>query len=282
MLKKIKNNIFVILFYASFASNPLLFILAPENKTKNFIQIFSIFNLVFSFIITILFLNQNLIRRIKIIFYSSFVLFISSICFIQDNILYIFYIWMILFGDLIVSQIDTVNYSSIYRVINILSIIPLLFIPNSFEYILYFRILFSFCITSVIFIKNHTIKLLLIEKSTNFIVFTYLFYSGTLIFFSKFLLKYEVNQYKVWYMTIQIGLVLTLKELDFKTRSNSLGGKDLFKLLRFIKIALPLITTIFVYYKYKNIIINDLVIILFIYFSSLFFLDYSKKYLKIA
>lgn len=81
MLKKIKNNIFVILFYASFASNPLLFILAPENKTKNFIQIFSIFNLFFSFIITLLFLNETLIRRIKIIFYSSFVLLISSIFF---------------------------------------------------------------------------------------------------------------------------------------------------------------------------------------------------------
>lgn len=189
---------------------------------------------------------------------------------------------MILFGDLIVSQIDTVNYSSIYRVVNILSIIPLFFIPNFFEYILYFRILLSFCIITVIFLKKHSIKLLLIEKSINFIVLTYLFYSGTLIFFSKFLLKYEVNQYKVWYMTIQVGLVLTLKELDFKTRSNSLGGKDLFKILNFIKIALPFITTIFVYYKYKNIIIKDLMITLFIYFISLFFLDYSKKFLKIA
>lgn len=217
-----------ILFLLSYAVNPLILYFIPVNISIQFLQGFTIANVVFSLLFTYLFSNIEKIKdsqkALKYIFYT-----VLGVCLLQliSNATYaisIIYPFSLLYCDYAVTQGVNERSSIAYRMFLMAS--GLIVVAIVYFYKAYFIecmllrsgliLLYGYsevCTSS--FYSNLKIK-----YATSFILNTYIFYSGAL-FLLVYLNETGSTGTKHWYIALQLALGLLLKLLDFSIRKNS-------------------------------------------------------------
>lgn len=271
----IKNNFNSLFFFLSFAVGPLSLILSPDSFTKVYFQTYSISNFLFSLFWTLFFLKENNIKkRIASINFILLIIFALNLIF-EFNLVVWLYVFSILMVDLISTQIRNKTITFTSRLISIILLLLLFLNKIKFDTFLNYRIIISICLSLIIYFSNYEVKKLKIDKPLAFIIITFVFYSGSVVLFSFLLNELPVHIFKILIILFQVGLVLMLKELDYKTRFNSNEGGLFFLITGYASIGI-LFPALYFVLKYPSVF-TFLSIVL--YCLSYFALNYSRKFL---
>jgi hypothetical protein len=271
----IRNNFSSILFFVSFAVGPFVIIFTPENMAKDYVQSYSIANFIFSLFWTIIFTKEN---NYKLLIGFIYLLLIFSIVI---NILFNYhalvwiYVFAILMIDFLSSQTIKTNITVLNRILPILLLLLMAAKIINFDFFLWSRILGSLAFGLYLYKNNYEFHTLKIAKPIKFMLISFIFYSGSIILISFLLKDVLVNEFKTLMIVLQVGLVLLLKELDFKTRFNSKGGDLLFYLTKSISLFLPTLI-VFLFDEINDV---NIFLTLVVYYVSYFSLRSSRKYL---
>lgn len=206
-----------LLYLLSFAANTIIILTAPKSDIHAYLGYYNVFGVFFS---VFFFLYYRYLCSIKV---SRFILGVFLAVFLliclKLNVkmaLFSSYPGILIFVDYLVTQTSGVKAVNVFRVGMIVSAIPFLVFRDDFELNLLVRcgMLFAVC---VIFAFTAKEEFRLSVRSTwKFLAGNYLFYNGTLIAVTW--LIQDASELRWWYLSIQIGLVLILKALDFSLR----------------------------------------------------------------
>jgi hypothetical protein len=270
------SNFQTVIFFISFAVGPLSIVLSPELITKGYVQSYNLANFLFSLFWTILFLTENKTRNL--LFYINIILLIiiALNMFLGLKLIVWIYVFSVLMIDLSSSQINNPKIAILNRIISIFILILLAMNLIDFILFLWFRIFTSILFNWIIFFSNSELKSLKIDHPIKFILISFIFYSGSTILLSFLLNELPIKSYKILIIIFQLGLVLLLKEIDYKTRHNSSGGGMLFKFTNYTSLIIIIVPV------YLFLINLDwrIFVAISIYFISYFILNYSRRYLK--
>jgi len=235
------------LFLFSYALNPLIIFRAPDSETEVFLTLYATFSIVFSLLLTVVFSNKFCIKHLKIAI-NIILIFLIPIILLGDKsqLIWILYPLSLLLGDYICTQSASPRVSIIFRVILILTALPFLFPSLDFTIWLIVRMVMCFMFIIIINIKVNKYKILDIKSPIKWIFTTYFFYSGALLV-TPYLSSGSPTSIKVWFITLQVGLGLILKQLDFSVRSIKNRNVFLLKTIDIVVILLPL-SVLFFYF----------------------------------
>jgi hypothetical protein len=274
-LQVFNNNFQSAIFFFSFAVGPLSIFLSPESLTKIFVQTYSLSNFIFSLFWTLFFLAKNSSKNL----YGIINLFLVAVLLINSlfglNLIVWIYVFSIIMVDLSSSQINSVSIKLLNRLIPIFLLLLLILNLITFELFLFSRIFQALFFSLTIYFYKQELQTLKINQPLKFLLISFVFYSGTIILLSFMLSGISVEIYKILIITFQIGLVLLLKELDYKSRHNSNGGALLFKLTNYLSL-LVLVIPLYLFIESWNFIILFSILLYLISYNAL---NYSKKYL---
>lgn len=221
-----------ILFLFSYAVNPLLLYFLPTQISVQFLQMFTLSNILFSLTFTYLFSKIQAVKNpqnlLKYVFYIAITCCLLTYFKNPVNVVAILYPFSLLYSDYAVTQSEREKKSVAYRMFLMLS--GLLVVAIVFIYEAYF--LEALLIRSILILiygyyevnKSKNYSNLKIEHATSFLINTYVFYSGALLFL-VYINDVGSTGTKHWYIALQLALGLILKLLDFSVRKNSETNK---------------------------------------------------------
>ncbi len=270
----------LILFVLSFALNPLIIGYLPAEYTKEFLTYFSVANLIFSLVFTLLFGWTKTARMANVwIPCLAFVILLSFMLF-GRKVLWFYYTFVLLAADYSVTQTNSKKISLFYRIYLISSVLILLIFKNIFfEFIIFRSSVCSSFVALILFSKKEYFQLS-VKSPLKMIFITFTFYSGTLALLPNLFDSKNLLNLKIWYVGGQIGLGLILKELDFATRANTSNNTNLSLLIKLGSIVLPICILSFSFYLNQNISFFPNLIALAMYYVSLYALYQVKPMIK--
>jgi hypothetical protein len=232
------------LFLVSYALNPFIILMVPDQSADQFLTIYATCSIVFSLYFTFLFSQKKLLRIGKLLILVVILLIVLA-ALITGNIfiLWIAYPFSLLAGDYVCTQSGSTRYTLVFRGILILSAFPLLIFSDLFSELLLLRILVCMAFMLYILFSVKEFLLLTIESTTKWISVTYIFYSGSLLLVP--IIGGEGDHIKIWFVTMQIGLGLILKKLDFSVRAVQDKAKILLNLVDLGTLCLPILVMFF-------------------------------------
>jgi hypothetical protein len=156
----------------------------------------------------------------------------------------VFYPFSLLVGDYICTQSGSAKATITYRILLIASAIPFLFLSQYFLALVVFRVIVCVLFSLILIYLTKKFILLEIKSTYRWIAVTYVFYSGTLLLVP---LSGELNSdhVKFWFIGLQVGLGLILKQLDFSIRAIKDKNNRLLVLLDFAVFGIPFILLYF-------------------------------------
>lgn len=228
-----------ILFVLSFALNPLIIGYLPSEYTKEFLMYSSAANLIFSLGFTLLFGWEKTARKASFwIPILAIVILILSV-FFGKKTLWFYYTFVLLAADYSVTQTQSRNSSLYYRIYLIISALSLLLFKSFFyEFIILRSIGCSLFVIYIISTQKDFYPLA-VKSPLKMIVMTFTFYSGSLTLLPHLFDSKNLINLKLWFVGSQIGLGLTLKELDYLIRGNSTQNKLISNFLKIGSLLLP-------------------------------------------
>lgn len=204
-------------FLGSFIASTLIILTAPSEYLNSYLTIYTISSFVFSLLAFFYFTYFASKRNIILVFLSL----ILTICLLffafgENNTLMVIYPGLLIFVDLIATQGHSVKSVNIFRLILLVTTLPFLIIPDSFFFNLEIRCSVILFILLYLISTAKSILKLVVNSPLKLLVGNYLFYNGILIIIP--FLGLASNELRPWYISIQAGLVLILKYIDFKLR----------------------------------------------------------------
>lgn len=252
----------IVSFFLYNLSNVLLIILLPKELSKEFLNFYSFFSGIFSFLIFYNFAKLNFLNK-KTVIVLGIILLATLFKYPSLELLIILYVFILLFSDYFFSQSNLEKLNFIFKFILLISSC-LLFFNFSLVFVLKTK-----CIIIILFLLfssffEVSIKTLKVNSPINYSILTCLIYFGTL-FLITLLSDNEIV--KIFYISLQIFLGLKLKIFDLKIRDIKLKIFNFEKLFNIFSIIFFLILSIY----FKEMIY------FFIYTISYYFLENVKR-----
>ena len=265
-----------ILFFLSFALNPVIVKYIPDNYARQFLSDFSIANVIFSLLFTIFFGWPTTAIRAK--FWIPLIgLFMITINFLLNiQIINFYYTFFLLAADYSVTQTNQTKLIIIYRIFLIISVIPLILAFINFNQFIFLRSFICTLIVVFIIFAGYQFNPLRVKSPFKMILITFTFYSGSLALLPVIFNDNSVTSLKIWYSGTQIGLGTILKKIDYSLRSSSISYKYIFKIINIGSIILPFFIILTLKFNQINVINVSNFYTLIIYYISLFGLNQIK------
>jgi hypothetical protein len=233
-----------ILFLISYALNPVIIMMVPDQSAERFLSVYAIGSIVFSLYFTFIFSQQKVIRFSRsLILLVIFVITLASIITGDVIMLWVIYPFALLAGDYVCTQSGSSKYTLIFRCVLIFSALPFIIFSDMFSEMIFLRVAICLLFMLYILIKVKDFMLLTIESTVKWVSITYVFYSGSLLLVP--LSGGDGEHIKIWFVTMQIGLGLILKKLDFSVRAVKDKTKLLLLLVDVGALGLPFLVMIF-------------------------------------
>lgn len=232
------------LFLLSYAINPAIILMVPDKDVAGFLYSYAGSSAIFSFILLITFSSEWAVRRIAYWVPLISCVLLALIALYGKSWLWIFYPYSILIGDYITTQSGSEKISNSYRIVLIISALPIVIFPQYFYELIALRSLINIIYVFVLITLIKSYHVLAIRSPVKWILITYTFYSGSLLVVPQ-LAHGDPAIAKAWFVGIQVGIGLLLKKLDFSIRAINNNPQIIFKAMDFIVFLLPVILVLF-------------------------------------
>lgn len=231
-------NFNLILFLTQSISNILIILVVPESISKNFLGSYALSNAIFSLFFVYLFSSKFKEYNLKII---VLILILLSLCAIFSNdvtLQAVGYTMFVLSTDYIISQLSPVKWIKMIRIFVVITSLILL-LDFQFSDILKMRIIAVLPLLIIIVYKNKAIERLRINNGP--LYFAAVYFSYSLMLYLLTFIPLNVQQFKEWYLVLQVALAIQLKFIDYKTRPNSQITMSISNISKFISFGLILV-----------------------------------------
>lgn len=209
-----------LVFLLTNALNLAVIVLLPNDLLASFLEGYSAGNLIFSLLLT-LFLSSGFFsdkaRSLGLAIVAPLV-FLPFIFDVKDWWVGLTYPLALLVLDYVISQSGGATKKQSYlRLLGLSSALILLVATSLIDGLLYRAIILVF-IAFVLLSRSCGLQALKIQSGFLYLATIYASYSGVLFVIAR--LDLTPDNLKIWYISVQIALVLQLKVIDYKTRSS--------------------------------------------------------------
>lgn len=205
------------LYLLSFVASALIVLTAPRNDLRNYLLIYNSAGVVFSIVLFLYFSNIASVRRSIWVSLAGVVLFLAVAAIGGWYVAcLVMYPGFLIATDYLVTQSYGIRVVQTYRIFMVLSAAPFLLLPDQFSINLLGRVIILAGLMLVLSIRAKESHLLAIRSPVRYLIGNYTFYNGTLATLAVVVQAPEALRW--WYLSIQTGLVLILKVLDYSLR----------------------------------------------------------------
>jgi hypothetical protein len=148
------------------------------------------------------------------------------------------YTVFVLSSDYIISQMCPVKWIKTIRIFVVITSLILL-LDSQFSDVLKMRIIVVLPLLIIIVLKNKTIERLRINNGP--LYFAAVYFSYSLMLYLLTFIPLNGQQFKEWYLVLQVALAIQLKFIDYKTRPNSQITKSISNISKFVSFGLILV-----------------------------------------
>ncbi len=205
------------LYLFSFAANTLVIMTAPGDLLRGYVLVYNAASVVFSLLFFLYFSRFATVSRSAGLTVGIAVVLVAiatALGWYEACI--IAYPGLLILTDYLVTQSHGIRVVTAFRVLMIISAIPFLLMPNSFAINIAIRVSALMLLSLLLAVTAKESHLLSVKSPVRFQIGNYLFYNGTLSLVALLVATPEALRW--WYLSIQIGLVLVLKVLDYSLR----------------------------------------------------------------
>lgn len=205
------------LYLFSFAANTLVVLTAPEALLRDYVLTYNLASVVFSLLLFVHFSRFATVSRSLYLSIGAVVLMGAiapavgwyAVCILA-------YPGLLILTDYLVTQSHGIRVVTGFRFLMIISALPFLLFPDQFVISLGIRVAVLAMVAVGLAVRARESHLLSVKSPIRFQVGNYAFYNGTLWLIA--LLMTTGEELRWWYLSIQVGLVLILKVLDYSMR----------------------------------------------------------------